>query len=177
VHTEQCTVELHSSGSWVFRTANYSDWLASSGELVENSTKLTCLEIAGYRIKYSTVLEFPELQIRRGRKVQTQVHTVNSNSRTSNSQCRIFSNKNQIIRSFCISGRLAVPINPDKRSSTVQCSIGYPQSRLCVARAANGLSSIHSQTVRDANQLPPGVSQSLLQARTRNLGFPLTEVA
>ena len=38
------------------------------GKFVENSTKLTCLEITGYRIKYGTVLWLLELQIRRGRK-------------------------------------------------------------------------------------------------------------
>ena len=38
-------------------------------KFVENSTKLTCLEINGYRIKYSTVLWLVELQIRSGRKV------------------------------------------------------------------------------------------------------------
>ena len=60
-----------------------------------------------------------ELQMRRCRKVQTQVHTVNSNSRTANCQCGLFSHKNPIIRIFCISGWLAVPINPDKWSSAV----------------------------------------------------------
>jgi len=35
----------------------------------ENSTKLTCLEITGYQIKYNTVLWLLELQIRSGRKV------------------------------------------------------------------------------------------------------------
>jgi hypothetical protein len=30
--------------------------LGPSGKFVENCTKLTCLEITGYRIKYSTVL-------------------------------------------------------------------------------------------------------------------------
>jgi hypothetical protein len=39
-----------------------------SGKFVENSTKLTCLEVSD-RIKYSTVLWLLELQIRRGRKV------------------------------------------------------------------------------------------------------------
>jgi hypothetical protein len=47
----------------------YPDLLGSSGKSVDNSTKLTCLEITGYRIKYSTVLWLPELQIRRGRMV------------------------------------------------------------------------------------------------------------
>ena len=37
----------------------------------------------------------------------------------SNRQCSLFSKKNPIIRIFYISGRLAVPINPDKWSSTV----------------------------------------------------------
>ena len=60
-----------------------------------------------------------ELQIKRGRKVQTQVHTVNSNSRTSNRLCSLFSKKNPTVRIFCISGLLAVPVNPDKWSSTV----------------------------------------------------------
>jgi len=48
---------------------NYPDRLGLSGKFVENSTKLTCLEITGYRTKYSTVLWLLELQIRRGRKV------------------------------------------------------------------------------------------------------------
>ena len=47
------------------RTFQINTW----GEFVENSTKLTCLEITGYAIKYSTALWLPELQIRRGRKV------------------------------------------------------------------------------------------------------------
>jgi len=45
------------------------------------------------------------------------VHTVNSNSRTSNCQCSLFSKQNPIIRIFYISGWLAVPIKPDKWSS------------------------------------------------------------
>ena len=49
--------------------AGYPGRLGSSGKSVENSTKLTCLEITGYRIKYSTVLWLLELPIRRGRKV------------------------------------------------------------------------------------------------------------
>ena len=49
--------------------AGYLDRLGPSGKFVENSTRLTCLEIAGYRIKYSTVLWLIELQIRGGRNV------------------------------------------------------------------------------------------------------------
>jgi len=39
----------------VIRTANYPDRLDPSAKFVQNSTKLTCLEVTGYRIKYSTV--------------------------------------------------------------------------------------------------------------------------
>jgi len=39
------------------------------GKFTDNSTKLTCLQITGYRIKYSTVLRLLEMQIRCGRKV------------------------------------------------------------------------------------------------------------
>jgi hypothetical protein len=53
----------------VIQLANYPDQLGPSGEFVENSKKLTCLEITGYRIKYGTLLWFLELQIRRGRRV------------------------------------------------------------------------------------------------------------
>jgi hypothetical protein len=49
--------------------AGYPDRLGPSGKFVENSTKLTCLEITGYLYKYSTVLRLLELTIRRGRKV------------------------------------------------------------------------------------------------------------
>jgi len=39
------------------------------GKNVENFTKITCIEITGYRIKYSTVLWLLEFQIKSGRKV------------------------------------------------------------------------------------------------------------
>jgi len=48
------------------------------------------------------------------------VCTVNCNCRTSNCQCGLFSKKNPIIRIFYISGRLTVPINPNKWISTVR---------------------------------------------------------
>jgi hypothetical protein len=51
----------------VIRIANYPDQLGLSGKSDENSTKLTCIETAGYRIKYSTALWLVELQIWRGR--------------------------------------------------------------------------------------------------------------
>jgi len=53
----------------VIRIVSYPEWHGPSGKFVENSTKLTSLEITGYRIKYSTVLWLLELQIRRDRKV------------------------------------------------------------------------------------------------------------
>ena len=53
----------------VTRIPNNPDRFGPSCKSVENSTKLTCLETTGYRIKYSTVLWVLELQIRRGRKV------------------------------------------------------------------------------------------------------------
>jgi hypothetical protein len=62
----------------------YPNRLGASESFVENSTKLTFLEIAGDRIKYSKVLWLLELQIRHRRKVQIQARTVNSNSRNSN---------------------------------------------------------------------------------------------
>ena len=49
--------------------AGYPDPFGPSGKSVENPTKLTCLEITGYQIKYSTALWLVELQIRRARKV------------------------------------------------------------------------------------------------------------
>jgi len=39
----------------VIRIANYPDRLEPSGKFIENSTKINCLEVTGYRIKYSTV--------------------------------------------------------------------------------------------------------------------------
>jgi len=53
----------------VIRIADYPDRFCPSGKFAENSTKLTCLEVTGYQIKYSTVLWLLELQIRLGRRV------------------------------------------------------------------------------------------------------------
>ena len=53
----------------VVRIFNFLNHLASSGKSVDNSAKLTCLEITGYRIKYRTMLWLIELRIRRGRKI------------------------------------------------------------------------------------------------------------
>jgi len=48
-----------------------------------------------------------------------EAHTVNSNRWNSNYQFSTFSKDIPIIRIFCICGYLAVPINPDRWSSTV----------------------------------------------------------
>jgi hypothetical protein len=40
----------------VIRIADYPNRLGRAGKSVQNSTKLTCLEITGYQIKYSAVL-------------------------------------------------------------------------------------------------------------------------
>jgi len=53
----------------VIWNSNYPDRLGPSGKFVENSTKLTFLEITGYRIKYSPLLWLLEFPTRRGRKV------------------------------------------------------------------------------------------------------------
>jgi len=53
----------------VIRNADYPDQLGPSSKFVENSAKLTFLEITGYQIKYSTVLGLVELQMSRGREV------------------------------------------------------------------------------------------------------------
>jgi hypothetical protein len=52
--------------------AGYPDRQGHSDKSVGKSTKQTCPEITGYRTKYSTVLWFIQLQIRRRRKVETQ---------------------------------------------------------------------------------------------------------
>jgi hypothetical protein len=62
-------VDLHISGRWLSRSPISQNGLALRFKSVENSTKLTYIEIAGFRIKHSTVLWLLELQIRRGRKI------------------------------------------------------------------------------------------------------------
>jgi hypothetical protein len=88
------------------------------GKSAKNSTKLSCLETTGYRVKYST-----KLQIGPGRKVYSQVHTVNSNNQTSIYQYSVFSKKIPVIRIFCVSGWLVVPFDPDKCVSTMSFKI------------------------------------------------------
>jgi hypothetical protein len=100
--------------------ANYLDRLGPLHIFVDNSTRLTCLVITGYRIKYSTMLWLLELQISCGWNVWTQVHTINSNSQISNCQFSLFSKKNPIIQILCVSGWLTIPINPDKWSCTLR---------------------------------------------------------
>jgi hypothetical protein len=47
------------------------------------------------------------------------VHTVNRKSWNSNCHCSLFSKTNPIIQIFCVSGWLAIPVNPDMWSTTV----------------------------------------------------------
>ena len=55
--------------NFTYLNAGYPDRLGPSVKSVEKSKNLSCLEITGNRIKYSTVLCLLELQIKRGRKV------------------------------------------------------------------------------------------------------------
>jgi hypothetical protein len=65
------------------------------------------------------VLGLLELQIRLGRNVWPQVHTVNIKSRNFECKCSLFSKKNPIIWIYCITRWLSVPINPENWNSTV----------------------------------------------------------
>ena len=93
-----CKTELDSSGRWLSGSPIMRICLTLRVNLSSMLCNQTCLEITGCRIKYRTVLCLLELHIRRGQKVQTQVYTVNSNSRTSNCQCSLISKRNPIIR-------------------------------------------------------------------------------
>ena len=117
-YTNKSTVKLHLSGRQLSGLPFIQIGLALRGNLLR-IIKTNFPWNTGYRIMYSTVLWLLELQIRCGRKVQTQVHTVKSNSRTSNCQFSLYSKKNPIIQMLCISGWLAIQINLDKWSSTV----------------------------------------------------------
>ena len=64
----RCQISIVQYNS-VYPDAGYPDRLSPSSKYVENSTKLTCLELIGYRIQYSTVSWLLELQTRRVRKV------------------------------------------------------------------------------------------------------------
>ena len=80
----------------IYSDAGYPNQFGPSGKFVENSIKVTCLEISIYRIQYSTALWLLEAPVRRGRQVYIQVYIVYSNSRISNCQCSIFSKKFQL---------------------------------------------------------------------------------
>jgi len=65
---EEDTVELHLSSRWLSGSPIIRIGLVLRVNCRE-FTKLTCLEITCYQMKYSTVLWLLELQIRRGLKV------------------------------------------------------------------------------------------------------------
>ena len=86
----------HCNANSTYPDANYTDRLGPPGKFVENSTKLSCLEITGYRIKNSVMARTSNQEWSQGLDAGT-VLTVNSNSRTSNCQCNLFWKKNPII--------------------------------------------------------------------------------
>jgi hypothetical protein len=65
---------------------------------------------------------------------QTPLDEWSVNSRTSHCQCSLFSEKNPIIRIFCLSGWFAVAIIPDQWSSTVYACIHH----ICLQWSYNG---------------------------------------
>ena len=95
----------------VIRIAIHPNRLDFSDKFVKNSTNLTCLDITGYVFKYSTVLWLLEFQFRRGREIRRRCILEIVTAVLQTAQCNLFAKKNQIIRIFCISGWLAVPIN------------------------------------------------------------------
>jgi len=96
-----------------YPVAGYPDRLRSSGKFVENSIKLTCLEITRLSDQVHCSVMASRTLTQAWSKRYRQVGTVNSKNRTSNWQCKLFSKKNAIVRIFCISEWLAVLINPD----------------------------------------------------------------
>ena len=91
------------SGSPIIRITNYPDHqlTGSAWNCGKICRALTCLEITGYRINYNTVSWFVDPQTGRGRTFQMRLRTViNNSSRNSNCHCKLFSDKNPIIRVF-----------------------------------------------------------------------------
>jgi len=94
----------------VIRIANYPDRLGLSRKSVENSTKLTCLEITGYQITYNTVLmasNFISNVVERFRR-RYILYIVTAELQTANVAC--FQRKIQLF---------AFSAYPDEWSSTV----------------------------------------------------------
>jgi len=63
------TIEIRLSGYWSSGTPIIQIGLALRGNLSKILQNKLCLDITGYRIKYSIVLWLVELQIRRGRNI------------------------------------------------------------------------------------------------------------
>ena len=103
----------------VFRIANYSDRLGLCGEFVKNSKNTNLL----WNCRLWDQVQHSIMASRIWNQARSEsLHAgarCNNNSWTSNCQISQFSEKNPIIRIFCVSGRLAVPINSDKWSSTM----------------------------------------------------------
>jgi hypothetical protein len=101
----------------VIQVANYPDWLGPLDKFVNNPTKLTCLEITGYQIKYSTVLWHLELQMRHGQNVQTQLHAVGAEIQVA--IVAYFQRKIQLSGFSAYPDGPVIPINLEKWGSTV----------------------------------------------------------
>jgi len=113
------TAELHLSGRWLSGSPIIRIGLALRiilSRILQNYLVLKLLVIGLSTVQCYGFYSFKSGVVERFRK---HVRTVNSNSRTSNRQCSLFVKNNPIIRIFCLSGWLAVPINPDKWSSIV----------------------------------------------------------
>ena len=111
------TVELPISGRWLSRSPIIRiglDLRVNLSRVLQNELALQ-LPVIGSS-KYGVMACRTSNQA--CRKVWTQEHIVNSNTRISNCQCSLFSKNNEIIRIFRIFGWSAVAVNPDKLSST-----------------------------------------------------------
>jgi hypothetical protein len=78
-----------------------------------------------------------------------QLRTVNGNSQTSNCRCSLFSKKNPLIRIFCMSGLLTIPVNLYKWISVVLRCCTRDEDQYCtVIKIARNLQKIFSLLMR-----------------------------
>jgi len=111
------TVELHLSGRWLTGSPHIRIGLALRKFYKTNLSWNFRLSV---QVQYSFIAS--RTSNHAWSKGLDACTYVNSNSRTSNYQRSLFSKKNPIIRISCISGRLAVPVNPNKWSSIISVS-------------------------------------------------------
>ena len=72
-----------------------------------------------WNYRFSDQVRYSVMAYRTSNQAWSKGLNAGTYSRTSKCQCSLFPKKTAIIQIFCISGWLAVPINPDKWSSTV----------------------------------------------------------